>query len=313
LTEIISATAKNTKRLKIVFALTVSYMIAEAVGGYLTNSLALLSDAGHMLTDASALGFALLAAWFAARPATREKTYGYYRAEILAAAVNSVGLIFISIFILYEAWRRWNHPPEVQSWPMLIVATVGLAVNFVGMRLLQGGSGESLNVKGAYLEVLSDMLGSVGAIVASIIMLTTGWYRADPLVSAGIGLFILPRTWKLLSDAVHILMEGTPAGIDMGALEADLRRVRGVVGVSDLHVWALTSGVNAMSSHVRVSDLSQGDQILSTLRRMLSDGYQINHSTIQIETEEHRNDCAESGESSGGMESVRLQDREKGK
>lgn len=313
MTEIITATAKNTKRLKIVFAMTVSYMVAEAVGGYLTNSLALLSDAGHMLTDASALGFALLAAWFAARPATREKTYGYYRAEILAAAVNAVGLIFISIFILYEAWRRWNDPPEVHSWPMLIVAVVGLAVNFAAMRLLRVGSAESLNVKGAYLEVLSDMLGSIGAIAASIIMLTTGWYRADPLVSAGIGLFILPRTWKLLSDAVHVLMEGTPAGLDVRALETAIRRIDGVMGVSDLHVWSFTSGVNAMSAHVRVTDLTQGDRILRESRRVLSDGFQINHSTIQIETEAHQNECSPIEESAGVGNDTRLERGEKGR
>lgn len=302
MSEMMTATAKNKNRLKIVFGLTVAYMFAEVIGGYLTNSLALLADAGHMLTDASALGFALLAAWFAARPATPQKTYGYYRAEILAAAVNAVTLLFISFFILYEAWRRWNHPPEVQSWPMLIVAAVGLVVNFVGMRLLMSGSTESLNVKGAYLEVLSDMLGSIGAIVASIIMLTTGWYRADPLISAGIGLFILPRTWKLLSAAVHVLMEGTPAGFDVRALEKAIYGVNGVLGVADLHVWSLTSGVNAMSAHVRVRDLSQGDRVLQDMRRALKDGFQIGHSTIQIETEGHENECSPMREGSGAAQ-----------
>jgi cobalt-zinc-cadmium efflux system protein len=164
-----------------------------------------------MLTDAGALGLALLAIWFAQRPATKEKTYGYYRAEILAAVVNAVVLLFISVYILDEAWRRFQNPPEVMSWPMLIVATIGLAVNMIGMRLLADASGKSLNVKGAYLEVLSDMLGSLGVIAASVIMLTTGWYLADPLISAGIGLFILPRTWTLLRQVTHILMEGTPA------------------------------------------------------------------------------------------------------
>ena len=293
MSEMVTATAKNKKRLKIVFGLTVAYMFAEAIGGYLTNSLALLADAGHMLTDASALGFALLAAWFAARPATPNKTYGYYRAEILAAAVNAIALIFISFFILYEAWQRWNHPPEVLSWPMLIVASVGLVVNFAGMKLLMSGAGESLNVKGAYLEVLGDMLGSIGAIAASIIMLTTGWYRADPLISAGIGLFILPRTWKLLSEAVHVLMEGTPAGCDLRALEAAMRKAKGVLDVSDLHVWSITSGVNAMSAHVRVRDLSEGDRVLRDLRSALQDGFGIGHSTIELETESHGAECSQ--------------------
>lgn len=202
----ISASGKNKKQLKIVLALTTTYLIAEVVGGFLTNSLALLADAGHMLTDVGGLALALLAIKFAERPATPEKTYGYYRVEILAALTNAVVLIGISIYILYEAYERFRNPPEVQSRIMLVIASIGLAINIVGVFILRAGSQESLNMKGAYFEVLSDMLTSVGVIIAGIIMLTTGWYYADPIISAGIGLFIFPRTWALLKDAVGVLL-----------------------------------------------------------------------------------------------------------
>lgn len=293
MSDILSKAGKNKKNLVIVFGLTTAYMIAEAIGGLLTNSLALLADAGHMLTDAGALGLALLAIWFAGKPATREKTYGYYRAEILAALTNAVVLLFISFFILYEAWRRFQNPPEVMSLPMLIIAIIGLVINLIGMLLLAGGSAESLNVKGAYLEVLSDTLGSLGVIAASVIMLTTGWYLADPIISAGIGLFILPRTWTLLKQATHILLEGTPARIDQEAMEDAMNQVKGVKAVHDLHVWTITSGIDAMSGHVTVEDTSQGDGILAELQRVLRDQFEIEHTTIQLAKE-----CCEAKEMS---------------
>ena len=230
-----SAAGKNKKRLAIVLALTSAYLVAEVIGGLLTHSLALLADAGHMLTDVAGLILALFAIRFAERPATPERTYGYYRIEILVALVNAVVLIGISLYILYEAYERFRNPPEIQSGGMLAVALVGLVVNIAGIYLLKSASEESLNMKGAYFEVLSDMLTSIGVIAAGIIMLTTGWYYADPIISAGIGVFILPRTWMLLRDAVGVLLEGTPHDVNLAALRESIRTVEGVADVHDLH------------------------------------------------------------------------------
>lgn len=280
-----SLARQNRRKLVIVFAITTAYMIAEAMAGLFTRSLALLADAGHMLTDAAALGLALLAIWFTGRPATEKKTYGFYRMEILAAFINALVLLLISFFILYEAWRRFENPPEIQSKQMLIVAVIGLGVNLISMSLLHEHSKKSLNIKGAYLEVLSDMLGSIGVIAASIIMLLTRWYYADPLISAGIGLFILPRTWNLLNEAIHILLEGTPAHVDLKTLEDAMKQVKGVKTVHDLHIWTITSGFDTMSAHVTVENLSQGDRILAELQQTLKDRFKIDHTTIQLEEE----------------------------
>ncbi len=282
---IVSTARTRRKKLAIVFGLTTVYMIAEVIGGMATHSLALLADAGHMLTDAGALALALIAIWFSERPATPKKTYGYYRVEILAALINAVVLLLISFFILYEAYRRFEHPPEVHSGPMLVIATIGLVINLISMKLLGEHSHGSLNVRGAYLEVLSDMLGSLGVIVASVIILMTGWQLADPLISAGIGLFILPRTWTLLNQTIHILLEGTPAGIDLESVQEGMKAVKGVKVVHDLHVWTITSGVDAMSGHVTVEDVNQGDRILAELQKMLKDKFGIQHTTIQLEAE----------------------------
>ncbi len=260
-------------------------MVAEVVAGLLTHSLALLADAGHMLTDAGSIALALLAIWFADRPANPKKTYGYYRLEILAAFANAIVLIFISFYILYEALQRFWAPPEVNSEPMLAVASAGLVVNIISMRLLHHGAKESLNVKGAYLEVLSDFLGSIGVIAAAVIMLTTGWYLADPIISAGIGLFILPRTWTLLKEVVHILLEGTPAHIDLASVQETIMGVEGVQAVHDLHVWTITSGMEAISVHLTVKDLMHTDRILRDTRAILKERFQIEHATIQIESQ----------------------------
>lgn len=258
-------------------------MTAEVVGGLATGSLALLADAAHMLTDAGGLGLALFAIRFAERPATPQKTYGYLRTEILAALANAVVLLVLTIYILYEAYRRFVDPPEVIGGPMLAVAVVGLVVNLISMRLLAGGSSESLNVKGAYFEVLSDMLGSLGVIVAALIVMLTGWRLADPIVGAGIGLFIVPRTWGLLKQATHILLEGTPPEVDLGLLEQRLREIPGVIAVHDIHVWTITSGLDAMSGHVVVSDMGEAARILREARRGLAEGFNIDHVTIQLE------------------------------
>lgn len=278
-----SAAGKNEKQLAIVFALTAFYLAVEVAGGLLTKSLALLADAGHMLTDVAGTGLALLAIRFARRPASPERTYGYYRAEILAALANAVVLIGISAYVLYEAYRRFREPPEVQSGPMILVAVIGLGVNVVSMWLLREGSGESLNMKGAYFEVLSDALTSVGVIAAGVVMWTTGWYYADPLISAGIGLFILPRTWALLRDAVGILLEGTPAGVNMPAVREAVAQVPGVAGVHDLHVWALTSGVNALSVHVVLAADADLGSVLTGVRERVTSGFPVSHVTIQAE------------------------------
>jgi len=274
---------KNKRRLAIVLALTTSYMVAEVVGGLLTQSLALLADAGHMLTDVAGLALALFAIRFAERPATPEHTYGYYRIEILAALCNAVVLIGISLYILYEAYERFRNPPEVRSGAMLAVASVGLVVNLIGIYLLRAASKESLNMKGAYFEVMSDMLTSIGVIAAAVIMLTTGWYYADPLISAGIGLFILPRTWLLLRDAVGVLLEGTPADVNVAALREAIGSIAGVAGVHDLHVWSLTSGVNAMSVHAVLGDHGLHDEVLAAVQQRVTSEFKIAHATVQVE------------------------------
>ena len=282
-----SAAGKNKKNLAIVFGLTFSYLIAEVIGGLWFNSLALLADAGHMLTDVVGLALALFAIWFAERKATPEKTFGYFRIEILAATVNAVILIGISLYILYEAYQRFRVPNlEVESGGMMAVAIIGLLINLFGMWLLRASSKESLNMKGAYFEVLSDMLTSIGVIIAALIIQFTGWTYADPLISAGIGLFILPRTWILLKDAVGILLEGTPSDVNIASLRESLEKVEGVADIHDLHVWSLTSGMNAMSVHAVLAAGAAHDDVLTRIENVLQKDFKITHTTVQIETAE---------------------------
>lgn len=283
-----SVSYKNKGKLKLVLGLTLTYLIAEVIGGILTKSLALLADAGHMLTDVGGLALALFAINITQRKASPQKTYGFYRAEILAALANACVLIFISLYILYEAWQRFKNPPEVQSASMLIVAAIGLAVNIAGMMIMKKSSGESLNMKGAYFEVISDMLTSVGVIIAGIIMLTTGWYYADPILSAGIGLFILPRTWVLLKAAVGVLLEGTPGDVNVEELRSAILKISGVKAVHDLHVWSLTSGYNAMSVHVVMNEETELNAMLSKINSMITGNFKIAHTTIQLETEGYK-------------------------
>jgi len=270
--------------LTIVLVLTCGYLIVEVIAGWLTHSLALLADAGHMLTDVAGLGLALTAMAFAVKPATPDHTYGYYRFEILASVVNAVVLLLISFFILYEAYGRLRHPPEIASGPVLVVAVIGLVVNLVGARLLRSGAPDSLNVKGAYLEVVADLMSSAGVVVAAVVMWATGWYYADPLVSAGIGLFILPRTWRLLTEGVGVLLEGTPANVDLAKVRDRLNTLTGVAGVRDLHAWSLTSGRNALSVHlVRDADTAH-DDLLVRAQRLLTGDLHFWHVTIQVES-----------------------------
>jgi len=278
-----SAGSKNKKNLAIVLGLTTTYLLAEVVGGLWTGSLALLADAGHMLTDVFGLALALFAIRFAERKATPVKTYGYYRVEILAALTNAVILIGISFYILYEAYERFKNPPEVESKGMLIVAGIGLVINLVGMYILRAGSSESLNMKGAYFEVLSDMLTSIGVIIAGVIMLTTGWYYADPLISAGIGLFILPRTWALMKESVSVLLEGTPADVNIESLRQAVEKIDGVADVHDLHVWSLTSGVNAMSVHTVLTNDNEHDAVMKRVHDFVAKNFKISHITVQTE------------------------------
>lgn len=274
---------KNKKRLQIVVVLTTVYLVAEILGGIWTGSLALLADAGHMLTDVIGLLLALFAIWIAERPANPAKTYGYYRAEILAALINSTVLIGISFYILYEAFERFRNPPDIASKGMFFVAIVGLIINFIGMYLLRSSSRESLNMKGAYFEVLSDMLTSVGVIIAAGIMWVTGWYYADPIISAGIGLFILPRTWILMKEAVGVLLEGTPSHLSLAEIRQCISSVPGVVDVHELHVWSLTSGVNALTAHVVRADAAPVNQLIIQIHETLKSRFSISHTTLQVE------------------------------
>jgi len=287
-----TAAAQHAGRLKWALGLTATYMFAEIVGGLVTGSLALLADAAHMMTDVGGLALALLAINFAAREATPQRTYGYLRMEVLSALTNAVVLLLLTVYILYEAYQRFQAPPEIRSGPMLVVAAIGLVVNLISMRLLAGGSSESLNVKGAYFEVLSDMLGSIGVIVASLLIMWKGWVLADPIIGASIGLFIVPRTWTLLKQVTHILMEGTPANVDLGILERKLMQIPGVTAVHDLHVWTVTSGFDAMSGHLVVADISAGREALRQARRIMKDDFGIDHVTIQVDDEVLRSEEA---------------------
>jgi len=280
-----TAAAGSRGRLTVTLVLTVAFFLVEAAGGLWTGSLALLADAGHMLTDAAGLGLALFAIWAAARPPTPEKTYGYYRAEILAALVNALVLLAVAGGILVEAYRRFLAPTEVAAGPMLAIAALGFVVNGACAWLLREAAGGSLNVRAAYLDVLVDALSSLAVMAAAAVVLLTGWRLADPLASAAIALVIVPRTWALLRQAVNVLLEGTPAHLDLAEIEAAMRRVLGVRRVHDLHVWTLTSGREAMSAHVVVGDVGESDRLLRELHEVLHARFGIDHTTIQLETE----------------------------
>jgi cobalt-zinc-cadmium efflux system protein len=272
--------------LAIALIITSAFLIAEVIGGILTNSLALLADAGHMATDVAALALALFAVWLARRPATPERSFGLYRVEVLAALVNAATLVAISFYIFWEAWQRLDEPPEVDSGPMLIVAIAGLVANAASAWVLMRGGGhkDNLNTRGAFLHVIGDMLGSVGAIAAALIMLATGWYLADPILSAGIGMLILWSSWRLLRESVEVLLEATPANIDAREVQQSVSEVDGVLGLHDLHVWTVTSGLVAMSAHVEVTDERDWHDVLADLSPLLRERFGIAHVTLQPET-----------------------------
>ena len=282
---------RHRRPLLISFVLIGGFFVVEAVAGFMTGSLALLSDAGHMLTDVIGLGMALAAIQLASRFSDRRSgsnhTFGLYRLEILAAFVNALLLFAVAIWVLIEAVRRLFDEPEVLGVPMLIVATLGLVVNLIAFALLRKGSKESLNVEGAYLEVLADTVGSVGVIVAAILLETFGWTWADPVVAAAIGLWILPRTWRLGRRAVRILLQAAPDHIPPDALARDLRSIDGVIDVHDVHVWTLTSEMDAASAHLMVATGTDPHGVLDRARDVLADGYGVAHGTFQIEPDDH--------------------------
>ncbi len=276
--------SKHTVRLVLALAITVAFLLVEAAVGFLTDSLVLIADAGHMLTDAAGLSLSLGAIWLARRPPNERKTYGYYRAEILGAMLNGFMLLAISAYIFYEAFQRLTNPPDVPSIPLLVVASIGLGVNAIGAWLLVGGANDSLNIRAAFLDMWQDVLGSLAAIAAGVIMLLTGWHYADPLLAAGVGLLILPRTWKLLRSALDILFEGAPAHMKTVDIGRTLMTVPGVTAVHDLHIWTVTSGFVALSAHVETDQSRDQHDILIDLRRMLAERFDIEHATLQIET-----------------------------
>jgi cobalt-zinc-cadmium efflux system protein len=268
-----------------VFGLTAAFLVVEASVGLWTGSLSLLADATHMLLDAGGVLLSLLAVWFAERPATPAKTYGYYRVEILAALVNGVVLCVMAVAILVTTYERIWQPPHVPGGPILVVAALGLVVNLTALWLLHRGADESLNVRAAYLEVLGDAISSAVVIGAAVVILLTGWVVVDPVAGALIALFILPRTWGLLRQTVNVLLEGAPPHLDVTEIEEALAAAPAVRRVHDLHVWTLTSGREAMSAHVVVEAGAPSDRILEALHVILHTRFGIDHTTIQIETE----------------------------
>jgi cobalt-zinc-cadmium efflux system protein len=284
----------NKRRLMLTLLLAGGYMLAEIVGGLITHSLALLADAGHMFSDVAALGLSLFALAIAERPPTAQRTFGYYRTEILAALANGGTLIAVSIFVFVEAYRRWLDPPEVQGGLMMAIAVGGLAVNLMSLRILGHGTEENLNIRGAWLHVLTDALGSVGAIAAGAIIWTLGWYWVDPAASVVIGLLVIYSAWRLVAESVSVLMENAPRGIDVDEVRDTLAGVPGVTGVHDLHVWTITSGLDSLSAHLVMADGHAPAELLTRVRHQLHEHFGIDHVTIQVEPEdfgECRNGC----------------------
>lgn len=276
--------SNNWRRLSVVLILTATYMVAELIGAWWTGSLALLADAGHMFTDVAALILALTAVWFGSRPATSKKTFGYYRLEIIAALVNGVALVVISLMIFYGAYERWLDPPIVRSGPMMGVAAGGLAVNLICAWILRGRHQIDLNIRGAWMHVMGDALGSVAAILAGACMSLFGWYAADAVFSVVISLLIIWASIRLIRESTNVLLEGTPAHINLAAVEDAILATDGVADVHDLHVWTITSGRDALSAHViHAHSISQPD-LLRELRAKLHDRFGVDHLTIQMET-----------------------------
>lgn len=275
--------ATSEKSLWLALGLTSTFLVAEVIGGLVTGSLALISDAAHMFTDAAALAIALAAVRVARRPTDLKRSFGYHRFEILAAAFNALLLFGVAIYILFEAWQRLRQPPAVETTGMLVIASLGMVINLVSMRLLAAGKDSSLNIKGAYLEVWSDLLGSVGVIAGAVIIKLTDWLWVDSVIAVGIGLWVLPRTWVLLKESMNILLEGVPDGVDVQAVIRAIKAVPGVQDVHEMHIWALSSNKTSLSVHVVTgAEINTIDQT-EVIRSMLADQFDIRHSTIQCE------------------------------
>ncbi|OGE23095.1 MAG: hypothetical protein A3J42_00750 [Candidatus Dadabacteria bacterium RIFCSPHIGHO2_12_FULL_53_21] len=277
---------KEKKTLIVVLILTATFMVVEAASGFYTGSLALLSDAAHMLTDVFALSLAYLALWFSVKPPTLSNTYGFYRAEILAALINGILLFVISGVIIIEAYERFKVPREVKSLEMTVVATVGLLLNLGSAYMLSRYQSANLNIKGALYHVISDTLGSAGAVVAGVVMLLTGWYYADSIISVLVSVLILRSAWVILKESVHILLEGTPRGVDLKAVQNSICSHEGVLSVHDLHAWTLTQGFDALSAHLVVDDMHKSEELISDIKDQLSGRFHITHVTLQLETKE---------------------------
>jgi cobalt-zinc-cadmium efflux system protein len=275
----------STKRLAIALSLTSVFLVAELIGAFLFDSLALLSDAAHMFTDSAALAIALAAVKIGQRPPDDKRTFGYRRFEILAAAFNAILLFAVAGYVLIEGIGRFFDPKPVESVGMLTVATIGLVVNLISMRILAGGKDDSLNVKGAYLEVWADMLGSLGVIGAAVAIYLTGYNWIDPIVAIGIGLWVLPRTWILLRDTTHILLQGVPRGFDLKAIRERMGQMPGVVGVHDLHLWSVAGDDASLTAHVAIADGGSSESTRRAVVGMLEAEFNIHHATIQTETE----------------------------
>jgi cobalt-zinc-cadmium efflux system protein len=278
-------TESQRRPLVIALAITAVFLVVEVIGALVSNSLALLADAAHMLTDVAALGLALFAIWLAGRPASPERTFGYLRAEILAALVNAVTLIVMAIYIFWEAWQRLQEPPEVQSGTMLAVAVAGTLANITSAWVLSRGGGhkENLNTRGAFLHIVGDLLGSVATLVAALVILLTGWYVADPILSVVIGGLVVFGAWSLLREAVDVLLEAAPRGMVIADVRQAMEEVPGVTGVHDLHVWTVTSGLTALSAHVETDNAANWPVCLATLTVMLRENFGIAHATLQPE------------------------------
>ena len=274
----------STRRLAIALSLTSVFLVAELVGAFLFDSLALLSDAAHMFTDSAALAIALAAVKIGQRPPDDKRTFGYRRFEILAAAFNAILLFAVAGYVLIEGIGRFFDPKPVESVGMLTVATIGLVVNLISMRVLAGGKDDSLNVKGAYLEVWADMLGSLGVLAAAVAIYLTGYNWIDPIVAIGIGLWVLPRTWVLLRDTTHILLQGVPRGFDLKAIRAAINEAAGVAGVHDLHLWSVAGDDASLTAHVALADGADAEATRRALAEMLESRFAIHHATIQTET-----------------------------
>jgi cobalt-zinc-cadmium efflux system protein len=277
--------SRGKKRMIIILCLVISIMIIEIVGGIISNSLSLLSDAAHMLVDGLAIGLALFASIVASRPATSRKTYGYYRVEIIAALVNGVILGIITIYIFFQAYNRFINPPEIEGPVMLLVAGIGLVANLTGLLLLRRVSKANLNIKAAFWHIMGDTFSSLGVIIAAMIIIFTGWKYADGIMAVLIGCIILWGSIELIKEAVNVLLEGVPRNIKVEEIISEIKNIAGIIDVHDIHIWSITSGINALSAHLQIDDqkVSESEKIISTVNGMLSGKYNITHTTFQVE------------------------------